>query len=368
MIARRQCRRILPRSASACVAALVLTLCALPALSAAQTAPTRSGESAASPPTRASRAITLVLPLASGTYGRASTAVRDGFLAAAAAAGEQPLVISHGDNDVEVAFAQARDAGARVIVGPLVRDDVKAIAIMGVDTPLVLALNQVDEGVPLPNNMFTLTLGVESDARQLAKLARDAGAQTVAVISVDTPLQRRFASAFVDAWLLQGGAAPVTLRFDRAPDVLVLLKRELDRTPVDAALLALDGADAVLVKPYVGTVATYAGNTVNDRQPRETLRELEDVRFIEIPWLANPEAREFAQIARPPQTSATLDRLFALGVDAFRVARILAERGTERIGIDGATGRLTLDANRQFAREGRALQFKGGQVVPAGAP
>ena len=368
MIARRHCLRVLPRSASACVVALVLTLCAHPALSAAQTAPTRSDERAGASSPRASPAITLVLPLTSGTYGRVAIAVKDGFLAAAAAANEQPIVISHGDNEVEAAFAQARVAGARVIVGPLVRDDVKAVAIMGVDSPLVLALNQVDEGVSLPANMFTLTLGVESDARQLAKLARDTGALTVAVIGVDTPLQKRFAGAFVDTWVLRGGAAPVTLRFDRAPDVLVLLKRELARTPVDVALLALDGADAVLVKPYVGTIATYAGSSVNDRQPRETLRELEDVRFVDIPWLASPEAREFAQIARPPLANATLDRLYALGIDAFRVARILAEGRTDRIEFDGATGHLTLDTARQFTREGRVLQFKGGQVVPAGAP
>jgi uncharacterized protein len=368
MIARCQCPQVLPGIASAHVVALLLAICVHSALSAAQTAPTRNDPKAEAPSLRAPSVIALVLPLSSTTYGRAAAAVRDGFLAAATKAGERPLVIAHGDNDVETAFEQARKAGARVIVGPLVRDDVKAIAIMGVDSPLVLALNQVDEGVSLPPNMYALTLGVESDARQLAKLARDSGALTVAIIGVDTPLQKRFAAAFVDAWVLRGGADPVTLRFDRAPDVLVLLKRELARTPVDAALLAVDSADAVLVKPYVGTIATYAASSVNDRQPRETLRELEDLRFVDIPWLASPESREFAQIARPVLANATLDRLYALGIDAFRVAWTLADGRTDRIEFDGATGHLTLDATRQFTRESRALQFKGGQVVTAGTP
>jgi hypothetical protein len=364
----RQCRRILMQIASALVVALVIAAGAHPALSAAQTTPARNNDELTPLPRRATASIALVLPLVSGTYGRASVAVRDGFLAAATAANEQTLVIGHGDNDVEMAFAQAREAGARVIVGPLVRDDVKAIAVMGVESPLVLALNQVDEGVTLSPNMFALTLGVESDARQLAKLARDSGARTAAVISVDTPLQRRFAAAFAETWMAQGGAAPISLHFDRSPDALGLLKRELAKTPVDVALLAVDSADAVLVKPYVGTIATYAGNTINDRQPRETLRELEDVRFVDIPWLANSDAREFAGIARPPLSSATLDRLYALGVDAFRAAQLLAEGRTDRIEFDGATGHLTLDATRQFTRESRALQFKGGLMVPAGSP
>jgi outer membrane PBP1 activator LpoA protein len=216
--------------------------------------------------------------------------------------------------------------------------------------------------------MFALTLGVESDGRQLARLARDSGALTLAVIGADTPLQKRFAGAFVDAWVLQGGAAPVNLHFDRSPEMLVLLKRELARSKVDAALLAVDGADAVLVKPYVGTIATYAGSSINDRQPRETLRELEDVHFVDIPWLASPDAREFARITRPALSSATLDRLYALGIDAFRVAQLLADGRIDRMEFDGATGHLTLDTTRQFVREGRALQFKGGQVVPAGSP
>ena len=320
------------------------------------------------PPRREIPAIALMLPLASSTYGRASSAVRDGFLAAAAAANQQAVVISHGDNDVEAAFAQARDTGARVIVGPLVRDDVKAIAILGIESPLVLALNQVDEGVSLPANMFSLTLGVESDARQLAKLARDSGARTVAVIGVDTPLQRRFAAAFAEAWMSQSGAAPISLRFDRSPDTLVLLKRELAKNPVDATLLALDGADAALVKPYIGTAPAYAGSTINDRQPRETLRELEDVRLVDIPWLVNPDAKEFASIAHPSLPNATLDRLYALGIDAFRVAQWLSEGRLDRIEFEGATGHLTLDATRQFVRESRVLQFKGGRMVPAGSP
>ena len=141
MSVHRQCRRVFTRIASAFVAALVITACAYPALSAAQTTPARNDEESTATPRRVTASIALVLPLTSGTYGRASVAVKDGFLAAAAAANEHTLVIAHGDNDVETAFAQAREAGARVIVGPLVRDDVKAIAVMGVESPLVLALN-----------------------------------------------------------------------------------------------------------------------------------------------------------------------------------------------------------------------------------
>jgi len=359
-------RRRIARKGTACLAAWAFAALALPALSAAQGGPASVDASKdAPPPARSGAAIALVLPLSSATYGRAANAVRAGFLAAAAAAGAQPAVIAHGDGEIEAAFGQARATGARVIVGPLVRDDVRTIAVAGIDAPLVLALNQLEDGTPMPPNMFALTLAVESDARQLARLARGSGAMTVAVIGVDTPLQKRFATAFVDEWLLAGGAAPVVLHFDRSPDMLALLKRELGRTPLDAAVLAVDGPDAALVKPYLGTLATYAGSTANDRPSREALRDLEDVRFVDIPWIATPDAREFARIPRVEFPNATLDRLYALGIDAFRVAQLLANGRIDRIEFDGATGHLSLDSMRQFARDARAMQFKGGQIVPA---
>jgi outer membrane PBP1 activator LpoA protein len=366
MAIRRRDRRRLPPVAAALAVALALCALAPPALSAGPDE-AASKDDAPAPPKKADPAIALVLPVNSGTYGRAADAVKAGFLAAAAAANEKPEVIAHGDGDVEAAFAKARASGARVIVGPLVRDDVRAVTGAGFESPLILVLNQLDDGAMLPPNVYALSLAVESDARQLARIAHDAGAQAVAVVGDDTPLQKRFATAFVDAWLLAGGSAPVMLRFDRSPDGLALLKRELGRTPVDAVLLAVDGADAHLVKPYLGTRPAYAGSTVSERQPRESMRDLEDVRFVDIPWLATPEAREFARIARADFPNATLDRLYALGIDAFRVAQLLADGRLDRIEFDGATGHLTLEATRQFARDAYPLQFKGGQVVPAAA-
>jgi outer membrane PBP1 activator LpoA protein len=39
----------------------------------------------------------------------------------------------------------------------------------------------------------------------------------------------------------------------------------------------------------------------------------------------------------------------------------------ERLELDGATGHLSLDASHQFVREAMLMQFRGGQIVPAGA-
>jgi uncharacterized protein len=359
-----------PRSPVRCrraAMAFALSL-GLTALSAAQTP--AASDDAPPPVVEAnpvfSTPVVLVLPLASAAYGRAAEAVKAGFLAAADAADTRVVVIAHGDGEVVAAFGNAKDAGARVIVGPLVRDDLKTIAGAGLDLPPTIALNQLDDGAGLPDRMYTLTLTLDSDARQLAHLARDAGAMTVAVITSDAPLQQRFASAFNAEWILAGGSAPVMFRFDRTPEALRSLRRDLAKTPFDAALLAIDGTDVALAKPYVKSIPTYTSNQVNEHaQQREALNDLDDVRFVDIPWLVDPDAASFAGLKRPDYPNAALDRLYALGIDAFHVAQAFADGTPETLDFDGATGRLSLDATRQINREGRLMVFRSGQVVSA---
>jgi len=357
-------------------AAIALTLAfGLPALSAAQSpaaseaAPDAIVKAAPAVETRVPPVpIVLVLPLTSAAFGRAAEAVQAGFLAAAEAASVKPLVIGHGDGDGDVmaAFARAKDSGARVIVGPLVRDDMKIFATAGLELPPTIALNQLDEGTALPANVYALSLTIDGEARQLARRAREDGAATVAVIASDTPRQQRFASAFNAEWILAGGGAPVMFRFDPSPEVLRLMRRELAKTPVDAALLAVDASDAALAKSYVGAVATYTSSQVNERQAPEALRDLDDVRFVDMPWLVEPDAAAFAEIKRIDYPNVTLDRLYALGVDAFRVAQAFADAPPAKLEFDGATGHLSLDASRQFVREGRLMQFRAGRIVPVG--
>jgi outer membrane PBP1 activator LpoA protein len=308
--------------------------------------------------------IALVLPLESPTYGRAADAVRAGFAAAATAAGVPYTIFAHGDGDVLVAMARARAAGARLIVGPLLRDDLRALALAPIDLPWTIALNTLDDGTPLPSRVYTLALAIESDAPPLVRRARADGAQKVAVVGSDSALQKRFATAFVDEWIRAGGGPPMLLHFDRAPDMLALLRRELDREHVDAVVLALDASDAALVKPYLGTIPAYTSSQVNDRQPPAVLRDLDNVIFVDIPWLAEPDSAVFANLPRFDYPSASLDRLYALGLDAFAVAQTFEDGPPTRLDLEGATGHLWLDTGHRIQREGVLLQFQAGAIVP----
>jgi outer membrane PBP1 activator LpoA protein len=313
----------------------------------------------------AGNAIALILPLESPTYGRPASAVKAGFVAAAARAGASARVqvISHGDDGVLPAFAAAAQSGVALAVGPLTRDDLKIVLAMSPLRPRMLALNQSDEGTPLPGGVYALTLAVEQDAALLMRVARDDGVKAIAVVGSDAPFQRRFSQSFVAAWRREGGAAPREYPFGANPEQLGALRRELAAQPTDAVLLAVDASEAALAKSFVrGRV--YASSQITDGLSAQMLYDLENVRYIEVPWLAEPDNPAFAGVPRADYDDPVLERLYALGIDAFAVAQMLAEpTPPDRIELDGATGHLSLLPSRAFAREGRVMTIHDGRVL-----
>jgi outer membrane PBP1 activator LpoA protein len=133
-------------------------------------------------------------------------------------------------------------------------------------------------------------------------------------------------------------------------------------------LLALSGEEAALAKPFLPQRPAYASSQITDGLSSPMVRDLEGVRYVEIPWLADPSAAAFARLPRPSLNDAVLDRLYALGLDAFALGELLASPvPPQRIEFEGATGHLSLTPSRNFAREGRLMVIHDGQSVPYSA-
>jgi outer membrane PBP1 activator LpoA protein len=316
------------------------------------------------PPT--SDLIALVLPLDEPAVARAAGAVRDGFLDAAAAAGKSGkcIVLAHAHDGVVGAFELARAKGVRVAVGPLVRDDLRALALAHADLPWTLALNQLDDATPLPPAIYSFPLSVESDGRTLARRAQARGVRSIDVVAGDSPLMKRLASSFANAWTNRGGQVPTALRFDPTPETLTGLRRTLARDPPGAVLLAMNGEHAALVKPFIGDVLAYASGLVFERPSAAVARDLDGVRVVEIPWLLTPDAPQFATIARRDFDSDALARLYALGRDAYAVAASFVDGPPEHFELDGATGHISLGPAHEFRREGQLGVYRDGVLVP----
>ncbi|MFO1306694.1 MAG: penicillin-binding protein activator [Burkholderiales bacterium] len=364
-----------PFPSSRWLAALALAWAA--AFSNAQSPPASesSSESARTPAERDAVDIALVLPLDAAAYARAAEAVREGFLAAAEAARPKVRVkvFAHGDDGVLTAFEAAHGAGAPVVVGPLVRDDLKVVASMALELPYTIALNQFEDGASAPPRLYTFALSIDADARLIARRMRETAPPTpsetvpnVAILSTETPLMKRFAGAFATEWLAKGGSVPTVLKFDGAVDAMTAMRRDLQRRPPAALLLAMDGPSATLAKPYIGSVPAYASALVFEREAMATARDLDGLTVTEIPWIVTPDAPQFASLPHREMASAALTRLYALGLDAFRVAASFRDGPPDRFSLDGATGQIVLDG-RTFTRESRFAVFRDGNLVPVDA-
>lgn len=316
--------------------------------------------------------IALLLPLRSKAYKRAAQAVADGFMAAAAQRPEQerlPIRVysADGGQDLLQTYAQAATHGARLVVGPLTREDVTALVKAGRIVVPTLALNSVEGLVIPPGQFYTLALSLESEARQAAWLGLRAGKCQAVAIYVEKPLERRLVNAFTDEW----GKGKCNLlgeyKFQAEEKLLRAMREELAAQPVDAFFLAGDAAMVRRVRYYLKPGASvYATSQVNRGKLEPALaRELKGVQFLDMPWLLQPDHPAVA-VYPQPKLGIELQRFYALGLDAYRVAHDLLNSETPgKETLDGVTGRISLSGDFAFEREGVPATFlESGDVVP----
>jgi uncharacterized protein len=315
--------------------------------------------------------IALILPLNSVTFGRPAEAVRNGFLAAAKVQGSEPLplrVYAVGDDPGQVvaSYGTALAGGARLVVGPLTRDGVTAIAGSPVPVP-TLALNVPNAGTPVPVNLYMLSLRAEAEAQQVAQLAFQDGWRKAISVSADSALMRRIHNAFADEFTRLGGALVAEYAFTSDPEGLARIKEGAGLGVADMAFLALDFAQARLARPYLDPLALYATSQVNPGATGPLAGfDLAGVRFLDMPWLLQPDHPAVMIYPRALyREAADRERLYALGIDAFRVAVGLLA-GSAIMVLDGVTGRITLGPDQQFVRSLTAAQFTEGKLTIIG--
>lgn len=360
----------------------------------------------------------LILPLRSDTLGAAAEALRAGFMAGWERNRDNitVTVVETGDvsQDILASYAQTLET-ADIIVGPLARSAVTAVAASSLVTKPTIALNHPEgygtpNAVPLPQQMLAMGLSIEEEARQVAQwAAAEHPAASALVLTTSTPWQRRIAGAFAAHWQQLGQQvqivelnAPNSYLSD--PD-LVQLRARLQQDPpgllfsamgadqtrqlrgalmsgllhesTEAPISTAEGLPAdpltppaptgLAALPLYGTSALNAGGGMNS-----PTNELDGVRLLDLPWQVQRDHPAVMVYPHPVQAgTADMERLYALGIDAYRVAREISQLSSQpssrqqsgRFQIDGVTGRLTVEFGQGPARFERIEQpavFKSG--------
>ncbi|UGQ46462.1 penicillin-binding protein activator [Massilia endophytica] len=334
--------------------------------------------------------IGLMLPLRSETLGRAADALRAGFMAAweRDRDGFEVNVIETGDGAQEVlpAYTEALQQND-IIVGPLARSAVTTLAASQTVSKPTIALNHPEgrDELPLPEKMLAIGLSIEDEARQVADLAsRDYPGGEALIVSGGNAWQRRAASAFAAQWQRLGLKAK-TLELSTpngylSDPELVALRSRLAGEPVELLFAALDVDQArqlrvALNAPPLGDIPVYGTSSLNPgRSLLQPGPELDGVRLIDLPWLVQRDHPAVMVYPQPvprdeARLSADMERLYALGIDAFRIAREIARRPAQQFQLDGVTGQLTIgfgNGPSRFQRVEPTAVYKNGVPLPAG--
>lgn len=245
------------------------------------------------------------------------------------------------------AFNQAQSEGAVAVVGPLTRSAVNYLADSADLGVPVLALNSFDQDTLRRPKLYSFGLSIEAEVQQMVREMRSEKVSVPVVLKLENTLSTRMQRAFAEAWRAETGVEPAVISIRNAAEQANELQSRLGKA--DAVFFAMNGRNASLVRPYLpahcqlyGTSQVAVGRTVPV--------DLAGIHYVEMPWLLNPEAPEFAAYPRELNRSDDEERLFALGVDAWWLVQLLA-RGENFSAVDGLTGWLRLQPDGVIVRE-----------------
>ncbi|MDO9011168.1 MAG: penicillin-binding protein activator [Gallionella sp.] len=312
--------------------------------------------------------IALLLPLQSANFGTAAAAVQQGFMAAAHLNPQALPVRAYSNVDenssITAVYRHAIANGARAVVGPLTRNGVTALAELQYFPVPTLGLN-IPDSRPV-HNLYFFGMAVEMEARQVAQLARRQGFLRAIVITSHGSLARRLQFAFEEQWIASGGT--ITREIEASDDATVFAN--IVAQPDTLVFFAADVTQARQIRPYLpNSLAIYATSLLFTGDNETLINfDLDGIRFIDMPWLLQSDHPAVMLYPRThPPLPIDQERLYALGIDAFRLIQVLLANQLAALPLDGVTGRIQL-SEHTFQREALAALFVQGHAQPADAP
>lgn len=288
--------------------------------------------------------IALLLPTKSTAFGTSADAVQQGFMAAAKLEKQSiPIRIYNDfdeDSSVIAAYRQAIANGAVAVAGPLTRSGVLALAALKSFPVPTLSLNVVDN-IP-ETNLYFFGMAIETEARQIAQIIKQKGLHQAIIITTRASLSKRLQAAFEDEWNSTGGQILRELEYN---DDATIFEDIADTTDT-AIFLATDADKARLLRPYLtNKLPIYATSRVFVGNDGTLINfDLSDIHFVDMPWLLqvdHPAVMTYPH-ANPP-LSIDNERLYALGIDAFRLTQLLlTDKVANALPLDGVSGQIQL--------------------------
>ena len=345
--------------------------------------------------------IALMLPF-SGRLEKVSNAIQNGFLYAYYQDPGQVVdieIINASTDPVEfnLQYEQAIQNGVDFIVGPISKDLIGLLQQREQLEVPTLALNYGSDDKQAGLNLYQFGLRPEDEAEQIADYALAQGKHHAIVLVPDTEWGDRLQRAFSQRFESLGGqvvgsnvypskkndysAAIKTLlnlntSIHRKTILQQVIKEQVKFDPrrrqdIDMVFIAANSRQARLIKPQLKfhraqDLPVYATSHISSSNGNpDDDRDLNDILFVDIPWmLDNSNNLDHKQISQLwPDSSKRFSRLFALGIDAYRMIpslRRLMINPEESLAHN--TGQLTVDKNGRVKRNLLMATYRKGRV------
>ena len=345
--------------------------------------------------------IALMLPF-SGRLEKVADAILNGFLYAYYQDPEQVAdleIINASKDPVEFSlqYEQAIQNGADFVVGPIDKDLIDMLQQRGELEVPTLTLNYGNDEGESGLNLYQFGLRPEDEAEQVADYALAQGRHHAAVLVPDTEWGYRLQRAFSQRFEALGGRIVGSAAYPaRNSDYSAAIKNLLNlttsehrksilqqtireqvefearrRQDVDMIFIAANSRQARLIKPqlkfhHAHDLPVYATSHISSSTVSiDDDRDLDEILFVDIPWMLhndkNPDYRRVAGLW--PEASQRFGRLFALGIDAYRMIPSLRRLMINpEESVPQNTGVLSVDANGRIRRSLLMATYEKGRA------
>ena len=340
------------------------------------------------------RQVALLLPITS-SFTEAAQAIRDGFLFLSRQRdpSTRPLIRIYDFGDQTELTPAYYDAAIRdhadFIVGPVGPAAVKALANRNEFPVPTLLLGNFGHPNAERSHVYQFSLSPEDDATAVAEQAFNDGHRRAVALYPDTSQGNRIFAAWRHKWQEHGGILIQSHAYDTSvsdhSEILralfhldhsdarrKALQKTLDSTAqtkflarrrqdIDALFLLGDNNQIRLIKPQIDfhhahdlVVYSLNSNYTGTNDPVKNL-DLEGIVFGDMPWVLNHGGSAQALRNRVPQQQSrrgtVLDRLFALGMDAYGLMHNIGEMERHPdLSYPGMTGDLTVTTTGRIQR------------------
>jgi outer membrane PBP1 activator LpoA protein len=219
-------------------------------------------------------------------------------------------------------------------------------------------------------------LSIEDEARQVAQwAAAEHPGATALVVSGNSPWQRRLGAAFAAQWKQLGNQVQLSELTASggylSEPAIHQLKMRVDAEPPALMFAALDADQLRQVRAILGPdLPAYGASSVNPGLTAGgSLPELDGMRLLDMPWQIqadNPAVMVYPRYEGAGR-NADLGRLYALGIDAYRIMLEIAKKPVTSFRMDGVTGRLSVNFGKgvsRFERVAPGAVYQSGSFKP----